>query len=408
MMPRNLFAQSESPKNLLGNNGENAKNLLSGNIAPQINSQDVLIQQLTKSPLGKLHDLFVRPATLGMGQTLGDTAASVANLIPGVNIPHPNLKQFVEPGSLGDIGFGLGQIGGALIPIGAGFGAFGRVPTPGLVEKIPQLIRNMGKGAAIGYATGEGQPGDREFGAVIGGLSVPAAKIASIISNITNTRAGKKIIEKANQLEKAFSQKYEKFHELAEKAGVREIPVKDVTQRLVKDYSRIASSKYVHSLKDALKNPTLRNVHDALKDVKAFNREMKGIPLTGAQRKAVNAAEEIVNKLTNNMSSALESKGGKDIFDMFEQLNRDYRKQYVPYLNNKNISNARLNPEQEGFIEPYRLPSKVFQESGDSFRRQMLANHPELIVNRMLASPYTKGAAALYGGNELLDYLKNG
>lgn len=291
------------------------------------------------------------------------------------NIPSLNLEQYVEPGKEGQ--FNVGRYGPAL--------------------------------ATLGISGGKG--------------------LVSAAKGLTNRNIGSKIVNDANSLQSYFKESYGRLfkdaeHTLAEKLKnepakqkkkiyelqhhediplvTKESPVHEGKKIIgAKNYQKfkLASDADINSpINDFIKNPSAENAHWAKSSVNTFQREMKRIKasrgLSPAENQAVNASKKIKTKISNYLDEHL-SQLDPHLREKYKNLTNQFKEHMAPYLGNRDIRKARMNPTEEGFIEPFRLPSELYGKSGDPFLRALSEKYPELYYNRLLAG--NAGKALLAG-----------
>jgi hypothetical protein len=329
---------------------------------------------------------FGEDVTLGQAQGVGEPEVDIPEHwkperirkenMPEKRMPSLNLEQYVDPGKMGQ--FNTGRYGPALATalLGAGAGAFG-----------------AGKA----------------------------------IKGLTNKSIGNKIINDADVLQAAFKRRYGDFfgsvnEQLAEKmkasrpatpeakpyypgkpwmnktkqqnSGGRKILGKGNFSK----FKAASDSDINKPIKDFIKNPSPENAHWAKSSILTLERELKKAKVSRGLSPAENSARIAGAKMKKNLQKFLDSELNKlnpEFKQAYKNLGKEYKQYYAPYLGNRDIRKARLNPTEEGFIEPWRLPSKLYAERGDPTLRALSEKYPELYYNRMLAGPIGKSLLGL-------------
>lgn len=325
---------------------------------------------------------------LGGAQQIGEMGTNVLNLLPGVDLKKPNLKRELQDEHWNPI-FNTGQVAGGLAGGGAAYGAARALPLLSGGGVLPAA----GAGALAGGVTGGDTPEQRALGALLGST----AGLGAGASRITNRAVGNQIVRDANELQHAFTQGFDNVFDEAARHGLRNITRAPITPARIRDYRAITTEKELKKVRDFMQNPSIRNAHEAQSDIGAAIRRMENMPRNNAVTDAINAAEEMREGLLRSIENQFEHHGAGHIAEEYQGLRAAYAEHMAPYLNNKNIVKARKSPRNKEFMEPHRLPHELSLKGNDSFNRLMLAQYPELRLNRMLAGPIGKGALGLAG-----------
>lgn len=129
----------------------------------------------------------------GIAQELLNTPGYIANVLPNVNVPEVNLREYAPPGEEYDPFFTTGRVTGAIAP-GAGFyGALGKIPYIGKATGIPGYLSNIGKSAATGYALTpkEDKETSAAIGAGLGAVLPPLARAGGLGYRTVRSLLGK-------------------------------------------------------------------------------------------------------------------------------------------------------------------------------------------------------------------------
>lgn len=289
-------------------------------------------------------------ALAGLLEGLGNTGASVGNLIPdtinyfaNTNIPtfpKANLQGLVPHGELGNIGYQGGKMGGELAGGAKMFGAL-----PG--DKA-SMLQNALKGMFTGAATGEQGLG-RGWNAAIGGALSPLSQLGheTIAGNILKSRkAAEEVSSKEyKNLFKAYSEKVSPENDII-------MPEGNFDYKNIK--KGIPSSERMN-IDDYLNNPTLENAHKAQSDLGKEIRDLK------RARKA-NKGNFMKGRLLASLEDARASVK-KGINLGLENADRSLSKNYKDVTNRyrENVSPYHVKPIEE-YKEIPVFPKKMLKD----------------------------------------------
>lgn len=357
--------------------------------------------------INRFGDKYLNPVGAGVAQMLGDTSASLANLglsplsdIIGkdITVPHPELRNLVEDnGMLTSALFGAGQLAGGLVPFVGAEAALARLPM--LAGK--GLAKTGARGALAGAALSPDEE-SRMISSLLGG-SLGAAFASP---RYLNSPIGKRIIQDAELTQKNLSNQFNNFFKQAKDAGVNKVTRRAIPKQLFDDFSSMVPKKDRKSLNKFLQEPTLENAHWAQSDLASFIRKSSRSPQNVAQTKAIDAAEEMAQRLRNAMDAQLKQAKRPELFNQYQNLRTTYREKMAPFMNSPAIRKARMQPGAEGYIMPKRLPAELMLKQNDAFREFAKQNYPELFVNRAFAGPIGKsllGLAGLGAATKIID-----
>lgn len=336
--------------------------------------------------------------TLGGAQQIGEMGANALNALPGVNISKPNLRGLVQEEDFNPL-FTAGEIGYGIPAAAGAYGAARALPLLGGGAVLPR----MGAGALAGGLTGGDTPQERTIGAGLGA----AGGLGTAATRLTNRSVGNQIVHDANQLQHAFHNEFRDIFQDAANSGIRNITRRSITTERMRDYSAIVTRKEQKKIRDFMEHNSFENAHEAQSDIGAAIRRMQNMPRTQALTDAINAAEEMQRGILNAIENQFEHQGARHIAQRYMNARGQYAERMAPYLNNKNIVNARKEPTNKEFMEAFRLPHELSKKGNDSFMRLMLEQYPELRLNRTLAGPVGKaalGVAGVGGAGGLVNY----
>lgn len=416
----------------------NLPNRRSQDLLPNVpNKRSSRLQQAAEfiDPYNKIADKYLAPIGAGALNAVPDIAANVGNLgLKGINkaagtdfeIPRPHLERFLDP-EHSKYSFLAGELLGGLGPAGKAASLIGK--TPGL-SKLPSLLRHPAQGAATGYAISPDE--HRNMAAGIGA----AGGLLSPFLALTNTAVAKRVVAVANKLQGKFEKQYNKIlpEADAELSKVKptpepqktyeiehnsEIPL-NVKENIIKPGQKIIGEKNMDALKrgsdfdtnvkiqDFLDRPAIETSHWAKSAVNELIRDLKHARVTRGlstnEKEALKAAGRVKKDIQNYMDAQFKEIDPR-YKKLYDDLTKDYKAKMVPYLQNKSIRQAREPITSEDYLEPGLLPAELAGKSGSSFRATRGHAHPELQLNRLLASPIVKYGLPAVGGDTLIRAL---
>jgi hypothetical protein len=280
----------------------------------------------------------------GVVESVANTGTSIANLIPGVDIPYADLRKHLPKGFLNSAMFGGGKIGGDILSFMAGSGALGKA------GKVAGLARPAGwagigsdvlKNAAVGGALGGGEYGGRGLSAALGGLG-------GLLSNASPTRAAKHVIEGSEAAKKVAKQTYEPIFKAAEAGGLNKgIKAPHINVDAISKGIDSKGSRDV--IKSMMKSPTIENMHRAKSDITKFINKTAVAAESGnasstvleARRAAIAAKDKIQKALTQ----ALTKGNDKRLAEQLVKADTHYAKEVVPYFNKALVKAQQLQKQ---------------------------------------------------------------
>lgn len=173
---------------------------------------------------------------------------------------------------------------------------------------------------------------------------ISGAKGASVLNpmNLTSKGIAKNVLAKRNENKMKYTNKYNALWSEAEKKGYSDLShmVKDIDYKTIKKYS---SPDKIAGVDDFIKNPTLKNAHNAKSDLLSIQRDLKKVVTKNtAERKHFNAVNNAINDIKNNMFKGA-SGIDKNMLNKYSKIQKGYSNEVVPY-NNKAI-NKYMNKE---------------------------------------------------------------
>jgi len=360
--------------------------------------------------LGRGYLNYAGGALRGMGQAVGDLGASTLNApISGLeylsghkipHVPHPNLIN-EHPGSLGEsVGQTLGQLaGGFALPGGAGVKAAqlaGKGYSALRAGKELPLIGKLLAGSMGGAAEGAlGNEENRTLGAELGGLLGGAGQgVASGINlakNIRSKNIAQHVSDEVARMNQHFSNRFESALQGGEEAGANKFLKGEKTnlQLLKKE----GNAKHVYALEKFNENPTLKNAHEAQRDLAKIERKYKNSQDNKLETDIYKTALKTKNRLLQKISEAFEKSGAKEHGESYHSARGEYLTEAVPYLESPAIQGL-LGRGKSGAqtVRPKEFADKLLKE--ESFLARAGERHPGLLqrekTKKILKHPVTK------------------
>jgi hypothetical protein len=370
-------------------------NLLSG----LANSSTV--QNINKG--GKEVGGYTNPWVGGALQEVGDVGASLGNLalkpinaLSGkeYNIPHPDLKQYQEPGLYNDLAFMGGQLGTGLVG-GLGLGAGRGVAQA--VQRLPRsggwagLVGDVGKGAAAGYALGENAEGDRTLGTALGAVAQPLTSITN--RGITNRVLGDRAREEGRH--------GEMYRDIFGPANENNIPftgerLLGMGDEAIEAFGRIRGRlgrDYREVIDNFLNEPSMENAQRLQSSLGQFARNTEKNPkwktnsLPPGHQAAYDAATRLRNNLQGDIEGSLRRGGLPEEAAMYPEVTRSFAENVAPYRT------QAISDVMEGVKHPHKLAKRLRED--EKFMIELGERYPELGLNKLL--PYASTGLATLG-----------
>ena len=327
----------------------------------------------------------------GLLQGAGDIGASLGNIVAkplGHPIPHPELSKFIDTSPLSRIAFGAGELASQIPLYSSGAGAIGRL---GLTRGAG-LGGRVAEGAAAGAAMGENQEGDGFRGALEGAAIPIAGRGLEWLNNLRSTNIARNVMQGfRNAQQEARTQFNNVFDDAAER-GVRRINAPHTDMRLLRRQGNI---RYLHSLEEFYRNPSLRNAHNAQSDLAKYAERIGDRPANTLARQARDEALRTSERIRHNIFGEFSRSGNTDLALQYHNARNFYRNVVGHYLDSPAIRNL-----EQGNLCPRNFAKKIQEEEG------FMANigqheHPEIDYRRRLLKALSNKMVQYAGGSAL-------
>lgn len=217
---------------------------------------------------------------------------------------------------------------------------------------------------------------------------------------LTAKNIAKDVINTAEKNKESYSNHYENLFKHASSQGLDDLshvsPAIDL-----KTLRKYSPAKSIAGVEDFVKNPTLKNAHNAKSDLLRINRDLsKMTTLKTAERKQYKASTDAIDAIRENMFKDPDGKLNQRLADRYNLLQQGYAKEVIPYRN------KAINSFKRGELSAKELVSSL---SKGQFASQRGKYHPAIgLRNKILPLrnkilPLTAGAglgsAAILGYN---------
>lgn len=387
----------------------------------KLNYKEMLNFNPQFSEIGKIPRGLVR----GAMQSAGDLGASALNApigaaeyLSGHKIPHVPHPDFLNknPSSVGESAAQtIGQLaGGFALPGGAGLKAAqlaGKGYKALQAGKELPLIGKLLAGSVGGAAEGAlGNEENRKFGAELGaGLGAAGHGIPAVIKWANSMRSkdiAKHVSNEVGRLDKAYNERFTGHLKAGEEAGANEHLVREKAnlaniRKAGESGSKRGEKKLTHALEEYNLNPTLTNAHNAQRDLGKLERMHAGAPEGTLEHRAYQEAKKIKNRMILKISEAFEKAGAKEHGTGYQQAREDFRKEVVPYINSKAISDLLgKNKERTQTLRPKEFADILLKD--EQFLTQTGHKHPGLLrrekIKKAVKNPATIAALGYAAG----------
>lgn len=256
------------------------------------------------------------------------------------------------------------------------------------------IIRQPDISQQINEAFGEAKyPGESLLRGISRNLvpELAGAKALSITNplNYTNKAITKDILKTGQKNQSFYSKKYNQLFDNAEKQGFDDaLNNVDMDMKTLKKYTPKTKIVGVENFNE---NPTLQNAHKAKSDLLKLERKYGEKDfLNEGEKEHLTAISDAIGSLQENMFKDANGKINPRYMDQYNQLQRGYAMDVVPYKNKYINKYKRQEINEKQLVEALK---------NGSFGIKRGANHPELMNQDLMKK--TLIAAGLVGGGAL-------
>jgi hypothetical protein len=303
----------------------------------------------------------------GIFQGIGDIGASIGNIVArplGHPIPHPEFSKYFDKSPLTKIAFGAGELGAQLPLYGTGAGLIGKL---GLTKGI-KLSDKIIEGLAAGTVMGEDSEGNRMTSAALGAALPVAGKVVKGLSDLKSKNIARNVVK---GFKNAESQSAKEFQDIFKEVKDRDIKKMHPIEAKMNLLTKEGDQKYIHSLHEYNKNPTIENAHSAQSDLAKYAKKI-GKPENKLERDARNEAKNISDELRQNMMMHLHKTGNIDLALRYHTARDSFKHEVGPYLNSKALKDLMRND-----LRAKNFANKIAEE--ESFMTKLGQHkHPEI------------------------------
>lgn len=325
---------------------------------------------------GFAHNLWEGTKHFGAGfgrgalNEIGNQGSSVANLIPGVHIQHPNLLSQHPTGLSESIGQELGQLAPNLIPGAGAFKAASVISNIGKaspkIQALAKLLGGIGAGGAIGAATHED---NRGLGGTLGGLEGGLGGVIGSLNHLGSKNIAKDVVGRFENIKGEYGEQFDKVLAEATKLGAdKYIKPQAANVKLLK---KAGGDKLLHSLEKMNKQPSLEVAHTAQSELGKYIAKFPKYGITDRQHDAIQEARKIQNRIQENIRHAMLKTEKPHLEQHYGKLRSGYAEEVGPYLKSADIAKYR-----EGKMRAPALVSKLTKD--EALLTEVGKHHPGL------------------------------
>ncbi len=209
-------------------------------------------------------------------------------------------------------------------------------------------------------------------------LNISGAKgLASTLNplNLTSGGIAKNVLNKAFQVQKKYSNSYGKLFNEAEQKGYENL--NHVPHQIdLGTLEKYTPANRLESLKDFASDPNHETAHFAKSELLGLQRQLKKqTTLTGGQKKQLNAVNDAIGTIKNNMFKDTEGNVDKGMMDKYEKIQKGFKNEALPYRINA------IKKYQAGEITSGQLRNAL---SKGVFRAKRGFHHPAIAIRNSL------------------------
>ena len=327
----------------------------------------------------------------GLLQGAGDIGASLGNIVAkplGHPIPHPELSKFIDTSPLSRIAFGAGELASQIPLYSSGAGAIGRL---GLTRGAG-LGGRVAEGAASGALMGENAEGDRVGGALEGAAFPIAGRGLEWLNNLRSPNIAQNVMNGFRRSQEEARNQFNNVFDTAAERGINRVEAPHADMRLLR---RQGDTKYLHSLEEFYRNPSLQNAHDAQSDLAKYANRIGNRPSNRLERQAREEARNISERIRRNMTGEFVRSGNSDLALQYNNARNFYRDIVGHYLDSPSIRNL-----EQGNLRPRNFAKKI-QEEENFMTNIGQHEHPEIDYRRRLMKALSNKMVHYAGGTAL-------
>ena len=295
---------------------------------------------------------------------------SVLNKVAGTHIPQLEIPDWLNPSSSKNLRHSptqnamgsVGEIIGDVISGGKAFKEANKLL--GLSKSSPIIAKMMAGGLTGGAISNSDQPGGRALGAAAGAI-IPG------VAGLSKGSIGKSAAEISQKNESKYSALYNKIFNEAEKMPIKDelsIPhaLKEESEG-IKELYKQTDYKLNSSLKRFKNNPSLKNAHDAQRDLGIIKRNLeaqkkKGINLGSGGDLALSTAKDMQKRIRGMMQQQFVEGGRSDLASEYGKTTRGFAKEVAP-LRSQAMSEYKSGAGKSKNIAKELLGNNEFKKS---------------------------------------------
>lgn len=326
---------------------------------------------------------FLSNVAHGYGEGALNSLISALNMVPQMqfphihkekpHIPHLDLRNTEYGEDLGGLAYSLAKLGGELT---APLGLAGKLNKLNKLKGWAGPAADFASGAGLEHVFGENEKGERST------LKDLAGGITNVLFNSRKGKLAKDIFKEAKAEEAISDTGYKTLFKSVEKRGANNITVPEL------EPIHMLPDKNKKILEQAIKNPTLRNVHDAKSDLGKFIGETERHIAAGGggttEKNAVHAAYENYKKLEEAIYESLKNGNNKDLADQYVELTKNFKEKVLPYRNKhiheyQNYVEGKTSPHEPTLNESQLIEALLTDKT---FMNGIGKEFPRLKINK--------------------------
>lgn len=233
-----------------------------------------------------------------------------------------------------------------------------------------------------------------------------AKGILEAVKKLRTKNIAKNIIEQKNSVKKEYNELYTKLFDEAKKRGLgqTEIEVPELNHKFI---MKNTTPRYHKSLAEFTESPTIENAQKAQSDLGKLINKLEGIDtssvnsLTSSERKVLQTAKETQKKIKDKMFKGEVAGEHPDLANTYEEINKGYKENVIPYTKNKAIRSYQNKELSES-----KLIKRL--KNNDAFMINRGHAHKDIIMRDRLIKGIGAGgvgAAGYYGAQSILKKL---
>jgi hypothetical protein len=309
----------------------------------------------------------------GIDQGAENVGTSLENLLPTVNASPRDLSKGVSSDAASQLLF---QGGKQVAPIAAFMAGEGALAAPMAASR--GLLATGARGALVGSAIGQQEPGGRAGGAAAGALG-------SVLGSLPSKGIADFIVNRKSNLLSGYGKKYQDLFRSAEERGITKIekPTTDFNLKSIKK-AHPDAARHLDTVQEYLSNPTLENAHRAQSELNKLTKKVEtgegylGHSLPASNVKGYDAALAARKAIKKDIYTTFEKSGRSDLSDQYRDISQGYAQDVVPYFDDLISKYEGKKITSKTLVK--NLPNRL------DFQKTASLHHQDLVRNALARS----------------------